>query len=231
MPASCCPVVTTCPTVVTAVCWTTPSIGAWSSCARDAPQALAALARLVRLARGVRELVLIVGDELRNRLRLLALQFPERCVGFDQLALVGGEVRLRLLQLLLGVVQIDLGADVEVDRLLSGRTRWFRRVHELLLVGDAHVETLLRREFLRLLLVERFQGVLRAGGGRRAGPPPRAGGTARAKRRPRRSSGRARRPGLRPDRRRIAPRRPYPLRSARTRRASRISSACAASTA
>ena len=33
--------------------------------------------------------------------------------------------------------------------------------------------------------------------------------------RPRRSSGRARRPGLRPDRRRIAPRRPYPLRSAR----------------
>jgi hypothetical protein len=41
--------------------------------------------------------------------------FPRR-VGFNQLALVGGERGLRLFQLLLGVIQIDLPADFEVDR-------------------------------------------------------------------------------------------------------------------
>ena len=100
------------------------------------------LARLVPLARGVGELVLVVGDELRYGLHPLALELQQGRVGFDQLALVGGEQRLRLLQLLLGVIEVDLGADVEVDRLLPGVDPLLERLHQRVLEGDAHVEPL-----------------------------------------------------------------------------------------
>ena len=144
---------------MTAVCRTSPSIGAVPG-AREPRRRLGdRLARFVGLAPGLRELVLIVGDELRNGLRLLALQLPDRRVGLDQLALVGGELGLRPFQLLLGVVEVDLGADVEVDRLLPGRDALVQRYHQLLLVGDAHVEALVRRQLLRHLPVERLERV------------------------------------------------------------------------
>ena len=150
-----------------------------------------ACARLVRLARGVGELVLIVGDKLRNRLRLLALQLLERRVGLDQLALVGGELGLRLLEPLLRVVEVDLGADVEVDRLLPSEDALVQRVHQCVLERDAHVETLSRRELLRHLLVERLEGVGELGEigaqDRLFAKPERL----RARSRPTRSSGRS----------------------------------------
>ena len=43
----------------------------------------------------------------------------QRRVGFNQLALVGGERQLKLFQLFFGVIKIDLGADLEVDRIVD----------------------------------------------------------------------------------------------------------------
>jgi hypothetical protein len=117
------------------------------------------LTRLVCLARSLGELVLVVGDELRNGLRFLALNLFQRRVDFDQLALIGGKLGLRRLQGLLGVVEVDLGAHVEVDRLLTRGNPLVHRVHQGMLEGDAHVEPLLRRQFLGHLLVERIQGI------------------------------------------------------------------------
>ena len=117
------------------------------------------LARFVGLARGLVRLVLVFGDELRQRLGLFALQFADRGVGLDQLALVGSERGLRALQFLLGVVEVDLGADPEVDRLLAGGDALGQRVDQRRLVGDAHTQPLQRRLLLGDLLVERAQRV------------------------------------------------------------------------
>ena len=118
-----------------------------------------ALARFVGLADGAAALFFVVGDELRKRLDLFALQFADRGVGLDQLALVGRQHRLRPLELLLGVVEIDLGADLEVDRLLSRRDALTQRFDESGLEGDAHAQALEGRQFLRDLLVECAQRI------------------------------------------------------------------------
>ena len=88
-------------------------------CAREPRLGLRdGLPRFVGLAVGFAELVLVVGDELGEGLDLLAGDLLERGVGFDQFAAIGGKRGLRLLQLLLGVIEIDLCADLEIDRFL-----------------------------------------------------------------------------------------------------------------
>ena len=113
-----------------------------------------ALARLVGLARGVEQLVFAVGDELRDGLDLLGREFLERGVGLDELAAVGGERGLRLLQAFLCVVKVDLGADGEIDRLLAGGDPVCQRPDQRFFKCDAHLQTLDRRVLLRHLLVE-----------------------------------------------------------------------------
>ncbi len=136
-------------------CCATPSIGAISLVRSELGGRLhQRLPRVVRLARGVGGLVLVVGDELGKRFELLAADFVERRLGLDQLTLVRGALRLRLLQFFLRVVEVDLGADLEANRLLAGLHAIMQGDHQIVFERDAHVEALAGRLLLRELLVE-----------------------------------------------------------------------------
>ena len=117
------------------------------------------LAGLVDPARGLGELVLVVGDGLGEDLELLGVELGEGRVGLDQLALIGGERGLGAVEGFLGIVEIDLGADLQLDRLLAGADAVEDRVDQAAVVGDGHLEAMAGGDLLRHLHVDRGYGI------------------------------------------------------------------------